>query len=60
MKITGQTLINPGYQPGRWFGEALDYANRHQLQGDALKAYLDSVAQGTIIQALSCAPTRFV
>ena len=49
MKITGQTLINLGYQPGPWFGEALDYANRHQLQGDALKAYLDSVAQTTIL-----------
>lgn len=47
-KITGQTLIDMGYQPGRWFSEALDHANLHQLEGDALKAYLDSVEQKTI------------
>ncbi|MBV6653294.1 MAG: hypothetical protein KI786_06040, partial [Mameliella sp.] len=48
MKITGQTLIELGYQPGRWFGAALDHANQYKLEGDELKIYLDSVAQQTI------------
>ena len=48
MKITGQTLIDMGYKPGRWFSDALQHANQHQLQGDDLKAYLDSVAQWPI------------
>ncbi len=42
MKITGKTLIELGYQPGKWFREALTYANAHQLSGDALIAFLDS------------------
>lgn len=41
--ITGKDLINLGYQPGKWFKEAIDYANSHQLSGNSLKKYLDSV-----------------
>lgn len=42
--ITGQDIINLGYRPSKWFKEALDHANRHQLSGDALAAYLQSMA----------------
>lgn len=32
-----------GYASGRWFREAIQYANAHQLEGAELKSYLDSV-----------------
>ena len=43
MEITGKTLIDLGYEPGRWFGEAISHANAHQLRGYALRQYLESV-----------------
>jgi len=43
MEITGKTLIDLGYEPGRWFGEAISHANAHQLRGVALRQYLESV-----------------
>ena len=44
MKITGKTLIELGYQPGKWFKEAIDYVNQHDLEGEVLTDYLKSVA----------------
>ena len=44
MKITGNTLIELGYQSGKWFKEALVEANKRELEGEDLKTYLDSVA----------------
>lgn len=41
--ITGKKLIRLGYRQGKWFKTALKYVNEHQLTGDALTAYLDSV-----------------
>lgn len=41
MKITGKTLKKLGYKPGKWFREALVYVNEHDLEGDALIAFLD-------------------
>ncbi len=43
MSITGKTLIALGYRPGKWFKEALAYANEEQLEGEALVEYLDQV-----------------
>ncbi|WKN44968.1 RtcB family protein [Tunicatimonas pelagia] len=43
MEITGKTFVALGYQPGKWFKEALAYANEHQLAGEQLISYLDSV-----------------
>ncbi len=43
MNITGKTLIGLGYKPGKWFGEALEYANVNLLEGEKLINYLDSV-----------------
>ncbi|MEL7220332.1 MAG: RtcB family protein [Bacteroidota bacterium] len=42
-KITGKTLIALGYKPGKWFREALAYANEQQLTDQALRSYLDRV-----------------
>jgi len=47
--ITGKTLIAMGYQPGRWFAEALAHINDHGLEGDALSTYLEANAQEVIL-----------
>lgn len=41
---TGKDLLAWGYNPGKWFKEALDYANQHQLSESAFKEYIESVA----------------
>lgn len=40
-KVTGHSLIDLGYQPGKWFREALEHINKQQLQGDDLQDYLE-------------------
>lgn len=42
--ITGKTLIEKGFKSGKWFKEAIAYANTHQLEGKALDQYLHSVS----------------
>ncbi|MEL6867574.1 MAG: RtcB family protein [Bacteroidota bacterium] len=49
MKITGHTLIEMGYQPGKWFKEALAHANAHQLEGAELIQFLDGVKPAPMI-----------
>ena len=44
MKITGRTLIKLGYRSGKWFKEAIAFANENALRGEALTTYLESVA----------------
>jgi tRNA-splicing ligase RtcB (3'-phosphate/5'-hydroxy nucleic acid ligase) len=41
--ITGNDLINLGYKPNKMFREALEHINKHQLQGEAITAYMDSI-----------------
>ncbi len=41
--ITGKTLIELGYQSGKWFKEAIEFANTNELNGEALINYLDTV-----------------
>ncbi|WP_127844575.1 RtcB family protein [Psychroflexus aestuariivivens] len=41
--ITGQTLIELGFKPSKWFGEVIEYANRNNLKGDSLVDYINSV-----------------
>ncbi|MEM9260552.1 MAG: RtcB family protein, partial [Bacteroidota bacterium] len=38
--ITGKTLIDLGFKPGKWFAEAITFANSEQLSGQALIDYL--------------------
>lgn len=42
--ITGKQLIELGYRPGKWFKDAIEYANEHRLDGVALIDYVASVA----------------
>jgi RNA-splicing ligase RtcB len=46
--ITGRTLIDKGYKPGKWFKEAIAFANAQGLSGEALDRYLTSVAPQVI------------
>jgi len=42
MTITGKDLIEMGYRQGKWFSAALDHVNTENLEGEALKTYLDA------------------
>ncbi|WP_276482348.1 RtcB family protein [Paraflavitalea pollutisoli] len=46
--ITGQELIELGYRPSKWFKAAIEHANQHQLAGEALAAYLATVAPAIV------------
>jgi RNA-splicing ligase RtcB len=41
--ITGKTIIELGYRPGKWFKDAISHANENNLEGEELIKYLDSV-----------------
>ncbi len=41
--ITGKTLIDLGYKPSKWFGKVLSHANAHNLSGQQLIDYVESV-----------------
>ena len=39
--VTGQTLIELGYKPSKWFKKVIDHANEHNLDNDAIAKYID-------------------
>lgn len=41
--ITGHTLIELGYKPAKWFGEAIEKANKRNLSGDELKSFIGGI-----------------
>lgn len=41
--ITGKDIIDLGFKPGKWFKDAIEYANQHQLSGESLKDYIVSI-----------------
>lgn len=43
MEINGNTLIELGYKPDKWFKEAIEHANTNKLSGIDLEVYLKSV-----------------
>lgn len=47
--ITGKDLIELGLKPGKWFKEAIAYANQNQLSGDSLRNYLESISPKFIL-----------
>jgi len=46
--ITGQTLIDLGYKPSKWFKNVIDYANTNNLESDAIHKYIDSIVPKTL------------
>lgn len=41
--ISGKHLIELGYKPNKLFKSALEHINANKLEGDSLKAYMDSI-----------------
>ena len=41
--VKGKDLIQLGYKQGKWFKEALDYINKNNVEGEAVRNYLDSL-----------------
>lgn len=39
--INGNTLIELGFKPDRWFREAIPHINKHELSGEAMLDYLE-------------------
>lgn len=39
--ITGKTLVDLGYKPGKWFSEALTHINENELTEEAMLVYLE-------------------
>ncbi|MEZ5039432.1 MAG: RtcB family protein [Saprospiraceae bacterium] len=56
MTITGKTLIELGYRPGKWFKEAIQVANTEALVGEALIQYLNHM-QPQLIDPHEVGPT---
>ncbi|MBO2007527.1 RtcB family protein [Hymenobacter negativus] len=50
--VTGKDLLDLGLKPGKWFKDALEHINAHELTGDALHAYLDTVKPAPVIPLL--------
>jgi tRNA-splicing ligase RtcB (3'-phosphate/5'-hydroxy nucleic acid ligase) len=49
-KITGNTLIELGYKPSKWFSDAIMFANENNLEGQELKDYLESTCPPLTIE----------
>lgn len=57
-KITGHTLVEMGYRPGKWFAEALEYVNTHALSEEEISTYLEQFKQVPLIELLD-APVAY-
>lgn len=42
--ITGNDIIKLGYRPGKWFKEAIAFANAYNLEGEELEKYLEKIS----------------
>lgn len=49
-KVNGHTLIDLGYRPDKWFGEALDYINTSGLSGEEMLQYLEQFKSDPYIE----------
>lgn len=59
VKITGNTLIELGHTPGKWFKEAIEHINKNQLTGKAMSAYLEQFIPDPVV-GLHQEPAKFV
>lgn len=58
MKITGNTLIELGFRPGKWFSDALVHINSNELNEDEINTYLEQFQLPDPIE-LKATPTKF-
>ena len=49
MKVNGHTLIELGYNPDKWFREAITHINDNELSGEAMLEYLEQFKPEPII-----------
>lgn len=59
MKITGQFLIDLGYSPAKWFGEAIDYINENELTEVEITEYLKQFSNYEVLP-LHSEPAEFI
>ncbi len=50
IKINGNTLIELGFIPDRWFREAIDYINENQLNKEETHTYLEQFKQDPFLE----------
>lgn len=48
--INGKTLIDLGYKSGKWFADAIEFANKNELSGNELVEYLKTVCPAPFIE----------
>lgn len=53
MKINGNTLIELGFKPKKWFKEAIEHINENELNEEAMMAYLEQFKLPEEIELLS-------
>ena len=57
--ITGKTLVELGYTPGKWFAKAIAHANSNKLEGAELSAFLTHVCPAPAIEPFK-EPVSFI
>ena len=58
MKTNGNTLIELGFRPGKWFKEAIEHINANELEGAELSEYLEQFKSPPTIE-LNSEPAHF-
>jgi RNA-splicing ligase RtcB len=58
MKVNGNTLIELGFRPGRWFKQAIEHINANELDEEAMLAYLEQFKLPAPLP-LKTEPTKF-
>jgi tRNA-splicing ligase RtcB len=59
LKINGNTLIDLGFIPGKWFPTALEHINENQLEGEARLDYLEQFRRKPALE-LHAEPIPFI
>lgn len=54
--ITGKDLIEMGYNPGKWFKGAIEFANENNLKDEALRSYLDGMKPELVLPHTEAKP----
>jgi RNA-splicing ligase RtcB len=50
LNINGNTLIELGFIPGKWFRTALDHINENQLEGEEMLNYLEQFKRDPVLE----------
>lgn len=50
IKINGNTLIDLGFIPGKWFKRAIEHINENQLEGEEMMNYLEQFRRDPLLE----------